>query len=120
MTNGHGGRRSGSGRKRGSPVKRTPKTTILAEKQAGEGILPLAVLLECMRSHYAAGQLDAAASVARDAAPYLHVKCPTTLNVNRTEVIRQVSYVVLDATRAPAHDAPAPCSGELPPVAGSV
>jgi hypothetical protein len=32
------------------------------------------VLLEAMRAHYAAGRLDEAAEIAKDAAPYLHRK----------------------------------------------
>ena len=67
-----GGKRSGAGRKKGSPTKRTLKTNEIAEKAAGEGVLPLQVILEAMRSHYAAGDLDRAAAFAKDAAPYQH------------------------------------------------
>ena len=65
MANGHGGsrpgtggRRPGAGRPRGSTTKRTRKTTELAEKLAGEGPLPLQVMLEAMRYYRDRGQLD--------------------------------------------------------------
>jgi len=69
---GSGGARPGAGRKPGSPTKRTSKTTEIAEKAAGEGVLPLQVMLEAMRAHYAAGDLDRAAVFAEKAAPYQH------------------------------------------------
>jgi len=69
---GSGGARPGAGRKPGTPTKRTCKTTEIAEKAAGEGVLPLQVMLEAMRAHYAAGNLDRAAAFAKDAAPYQH------------------------------------------------
>jgi len=68
----NGGRRPGAGRKPGTATQRTQKTTALAEKAAGEGVLPLQVMLEAMRAHYAAGDLDRAAAIAKDAAPYQH------------------------------------------------
>ena len=73
----NGGKRPGAGRKPGSPTKKTQKTTELAEKAAGEGPLPLEVLLVVMRAYYATGQLDKAAAIARDAAPYEHPKKST-------------------------------------------
>jgi hypothetical protein len=79
MANGHGGsrpgtggRRAGAGRKKGATTQRTQKTNALAEKAAGEGPLPLQVMLEAMRSYHAAGQPDKAAAIAKDAAPYVH------------------------------------------------
>jgi hypothetical protein len=38
----------------------------------GDGLTPLEVLLGVMRHHYRAGDLAAAAAVAKDAAPYCH------------------------------------------------
>jgi hypothetical protein len=69
---GTGGKRPGAGRKKGSATRRTRKTNALAQKAAGEGPLPLQVMLEAMRYHQARGELDAAAEIARHAAPYLH------------------------------------------------
>jgi len=68
----NGGRRPGAGRKPGTATQRTKKTTEIAQKAAGEGVLPLQVMLEAMRAHYAAGDLDRAAAFAKDAAPYQH------------------------------------------------
>jgi hypothetical protein len=67
-----GGRREGAGRKKGSPSTRTTKTNALAQQAAGEGALPLEVMLLAMRHHLAAKNLDRAAAIAKDAAPYLH------------------------------------------------
>ena len=67
-----GGRRDGAGRKKGSRTRRTEKTTEIAEKAAGEGPLPLEVMLKAMRAADARGDLAAAAAFAKDAAPYLH------------------------------------------------
>ncbi|HMF19652.1 MAG TPA: hypothetical protein VKE98_20770 [Gemmataceae bacterium] len=68
----NGGKRTGAGRKPNAATQRTSKTTAIAEKAAGEGVLPLQVMLEAMRAHYAAGDLDRAAAFAKDAAPYQH------------------------------------------------
>jgi hypothetical protein len=72
-----GGKRPGAGRKPGAATKRTHKTTELAEKLAGEGPLPLQVMLEAMRYYRELGQLDKAAAIARDAAPYEHPRKST-------------------------------------------
>jgi hypothetical protein len=69
-----GGRREGAGRKKGSGTKRTSKTNVLAQQAAGQGALPLEVMLLAMRHHLAENNLDRAAAVAKDAAPYLHPK----------------------------------------------
>jgi hypothetical protein len=73
----NGGKRPGAGRKPGSATKRTQKTTVLAEQLAGEGPLPLQVMLEAMRYYREQGQLDKAAAIARDAAPYEHPRKST-------------------------------------------
>jgi hypothetical protein len=69
--NGHGGKRNGSGRKKGSPTERTRE---VADRLAVEEITPLQVMIEVMLKHRAAGRDDKAAAVARDAAPYMHSK----------------------------------------------
>jgi hypothetical protein len=67
----HGGARPGAGRKIGAA---TAKTREIADRAAAEGITPLEVMLEAMRSHYDAGRLDDAAEKAKDAAPYVHAR----------------------------------------------
>jgi hypothetical protein len=64
---GHGGRRSGAGRK---PGVATAKTREIANKAASEGITPLEYLLSVMRDVGAddGRRLDAA----KAAAPYIH------------------------------------------------
>jgi hypothetical protein len=71
---GTGGRRPGAGRKKGSATRRTRKTNALAQKAAREGPQPLQVMLDAMRDHFARGELDAAAEIAKAAAPYCHPK----------------------------------------------
>lgn len=91
MANGHGGRRTGAGRKVGSL---TQKTREIAARAAKEGVTPLEVMLHAMRTHYDAKDWDKAASVAKDAAPYIHPRLaaiehggegggPLTINVVR-------------------------------------
>src|SRR5262252_3910816 len=66
----HGGRRNGSGRKKGAATK---KTRAVADADSAKGLIePLQVLLEVMRRHYDAGRFDEAAEIARHAAPYKH------------------------------------------------
>lgn len=68
-SNKRGGRRPGAGRKPGSATK---KTREVADRAAASGITPLEVMLEAMESFRNAGDLEKAASFAKDAAPYLH------------------------------------------------
>ena len=76
QSNGRGGKRSGAGRKVGSA---TAKTRQIADKASEDGVTPLEVMLKAMR--YSLGEFDkslavdhlvAAASFAKDAAPYIH------------------------------------------------
>jgi hypothetical protein len=64
-----GGKRNGAGRKKGSA---TEKTREIADRIAAEDVTPLQVMIEAMNSHRAAGRLDKAAAIAKDAAPYMH------------------------------------------------
>jgi hypothetical protein len=64
-----GGPRPGAGRK---PGGRNEKTREVAEKAAAEGITPIEVMLHAMRQHHEAERFDAAARIAKDAAPYIH------------------------------------------------
>ena len=64
-----GGKRSGAGRKTGSPTRRRQEIAI---KAASEGISPLEVMLGAMRTAWTKGEIDVAARIAKDAAPYVH------------------------------------------------
>ena len=66
---GRGGARPGAGRKQGSAGR---KTREIADKAAASGITPLEVMLIAMRDHLNHQRLDQAASIAKDAAPYMH------------------------------------------------
>ena len=85
MTGQHGGRRPGAGRKPGSAAR---KTREIADRAAEEGITPLEVMLKAMRIHADAERWDDAASVAKDAAPYMHARLSSVdmqANVNMTQ-----------------------------------
>lgn len=82
MANGHGGKRPGSGRKR-SPARE--KTREVADAVILQGTTPLEVMIEAMNHYQKAGNLDRAAAIAKDAAPYMHprlsyVKSDVTLS----------------------------------------
>lgn len=66
-----GGKRTGAGRKAGAATKRT---RAIADKATAEGLTPLEVMLKAMRAHVDNNKLDEAASIAKDAAPYMHAK----------------------------------------------
>jgi hypothetical protein len=66
-----GGHRKGAGRPKGAATKRTRK---IADRESQNGITPLEVMLRAMREHAGKKDWDAAASIAKDAAPYMHAK----------------------------------------------
>lgn len=74
MANTHGGKRQGAGRKLGVATR---NTRAFAEAAFHTGITPLQVMIEAMRKHYEAKDLDAAAAIAKDAAPYMHPRLST-------------------------------------------
>lgn len=76
-----GGARPGAGRPPGSRNKKTRERLELA---AQEGITPLEVMLEAMRFHYFHDELDEAAAIAKDAAPYMHPRL-ATVNVGNKD-----------------------------------
>ena len=89
-----GGKRSGAGRKAGSANR---KTREIADQAAAEGITPLEVMLTSMRKLYAAEELTAACSIAKDAAPYMHPRLnTTTLDAN----VSLLGSLTLDDKRA--------------------
>ena len=77
---GKGGRRKGAGR---PPGAATRKTREIAEKAAASGITPLEVMLEAMNALRNAGDIEKAAGVAKDAAPYMHARL-SSMEMNAT------------------------------------
>ncbi len=68
-----GGARVGAGRKKGTVGVANKLGREIARKIiSGKIISPLEVMIAAMDSHYSAGELDAAAMIAKDAAPYIH------------------------------------------------
>lgn len=63
----HGGKRPGSGRKKGGQVT---KTSEIALKAAAEGIQPIEVILTTMRKAWESGNVAQAAEMAEIALPY--------------------------------------------------
>jgi len=66
-----GGPRKGAGRPRGAATKRSRE---IADRESQKGLTPLEVILTAMREHAKNENWDAAASFAKDAAPYMHPK----------------------------------------------
>lgn len=67
-----GGKRIGAGRPKGA---RTVRTSKVADNAIASGkITPLEVMLKAMHVHYNKKEYDAAAALAKDAAPYMHAK----------------------------------------------
>lgn len=109
-----GGRRPGAGRKKGSATK---KTRAVANRVAREGITPLEVLVAAMRKHYDDGELDKAASIAADAAPYCHPRLAAVQHSGNPrqpiQVIERLELVdghASQTTEGPSR--PAPVSAE--------
>lgn len=65
-----GGARPGAGRKKGSVL--ATKSRAVAEAISLTGETPLEVMLQAMRHYQAAGEIDKASNIAKDAAPYIH------------------------------------------------
>ena len=76
----HGGKRTGAGRKPGAATKRTRD---IADKATAEGLTPLEVMLKAMWAHVDNNKLDEAASIAKDAAPYMHAKLASVQHTGR-------------------------------------
>jgi hypothetical protein len=74
-----GGARNGAGRKRGSRL--ASRTRKIAERAAEEGVTPLEVMLKAMKAYLAEGNLDKAAAIAKDAAPYIHPRLAAVQHV---------------------------------------
>ena len=102
-SNGRGGKRSGAGRPRGSATQRTRE---IADEAAENGITPLEVMLEAMRSFHGGGDMEKAASIAKDAAPYMHPRLAAVEHTGKgggpiqTQEVRDMSDAELDAELA--------------------
>lgn len=94
------GKKTG-GRQKGTPNKRTAAKQALVVQATQEGITPLEVMLGAMRDAWAAGDKEAAANFAKDAAPYLHPKLSSVEHKgdpdNPLEQNSRVELVVIDA-----------------------
>lgn len=75
-----GGKRIGAGRPRGAATRRT---RAIADKASAEGLTPLEVMLKAMREHANAKRWDDAASIAKDAAPYMHPRLASMQHTGR-------------------------------------
>lgn len=76
--NGHGGARRGAGRKPGRSNRKTNKTNEIALARAGEGPMPLEVMLFVMRKHFAEERYEEAVEVATCCAAYVHPRLAST------------------------------------------
>ena len=75
-----GGKRIGAGRPKGATTRRT---RAIADKATAEGLTPLEVMLTAMREHAKHMRWDEAASIAKDAAPYMHPRLASMQHTGR-------------------------------------
>lgn len=75
-----GGKRIGAGRPKGAATKRSRE---IADRAAKEGLTPLEVMLTAMRKHAKEERWDEAASIAKDAAPYMHPRLASMQHTGR-------------------------------------
>ena len=118
-----GGARKGAGRPKGAATRRSRE---IADRESQKGITPLEVMLKAMREHYKAKEWDAASSIAKDAAPYMHSKLasvqhsgpnggpiPTVNLTNATdEDLERLEALFGPLAGAPGDDADADPAGE--------
>lgn len=86
-----GGARPGAGRPKGRESAATTRKRQVAAKALADGVTPLEVMLEAMRTLYQGGDLIAAAGVAKDAAPYVHPKLSQIEQKSEVTVQKAVS-----------------------------
>lgn len=77
-----GGKRIGAGRPKGAATKRSRE---IADRAAKEGLTPLEVMLTAMRKHAKEDRWDEAASIAKDAAPYMHPRLASMQHTGRND-----------------------------------
>ncbi|MCI0598596.1 MAG: hypothetical protein L0Y60_03585 [Beijerinckiaceae bacterium] len=108
----HGGRREGSGRRKGSLNR---KTQAIAKDMIASGALtPLEVMMKAMKVHADARRWDQAAMIAKDAAPYIHPRLAAiqhagadggpieTKDVSLPELARRIALILGQAARQKA------------------
>ncbi len=94
-----GGKRPGAGRKPGS---KNARTAAVARKATAEGIQPIEVMLHAMRLHFAAGEYDAAATIAKDAAPYCHPRLASLSHEHSGKGGGPIPFTFVEVPRARA------------------
>ncbi|QWD86080.1 hypothetical protein AOC19_04270 [Polynucleobacter asymbioticus] len=87
---GHGGRRPGSGRRKGSPTEKTTK--VARDFVQSEAMTPLEVILRCMSDKVDQGEYEAAFPYAVAAAPYIHAK----LGNSQAQILQPMITKVID------------------------
>jgi hypothetical protein len=104
-----------SGRKLGSRNKRPLE---IARNVALTGRTTLEVMLDAMRRYWDAGNLDKAAAIAKDAAPYVHARMASvdvggkqgapieTKDVSMPELARRIAFILGQAAREKAEEKP--------------
>lgn len=89
-----GGKREGSGRPKGA---RTVRSTKAAQDAIASGrTTPLEVMLRAMDEHFQKQEWDAAAAIAKDAAPYMHPKLQSVMHTGDADkpVVTENHFVV--------------------------
>lgn len=108
-----GGKRDGAGRRKGCLGR---KTLEIAKDSLASGLTPLEVMLKAMLRHANAQRWDAAAIIAKDAAPYIHPRLATvqhsganggpieTRDVTLPELARRIAFILGQASEVPLLD----------------
>jgi hypothetical protein len=109
-----GGKRPGAGRKKGAAAAKSRKANETAQAAAGEGPLPLQVLLDIMRRHYAAEEWKEAAAIAALAAPYVHPRLTAARDETNVEVRTVHECVIAPHARLDTPDRVGPAAAAGP------
>jgi hypothetical protein len=83
-----GGARAGAGRKKGVANQ---KTRAIAEAAVLTGTTPLEVMLAAMEHFRAAGEIEKAAGIAKDAAPYVHPRLASIEHSGEMKIEKRIS-----------------------------
>lgn len=97
---GHGGKRRGSGRKKGAAAE---KTRAIADAVILKGDTPLEIMLEAMKAHRDAGRLKEAVAVAEKAAPYIHPRL-TSVEVTPPPKAQPTKLMLVNGEEPPDAD----------------
>jgi len=103
-----GGARKGAGRPKGAASK---KSQAIAAAALDEGISPLEVMLNAMRSYASQKDWEKAAFFAKDAAPYVHPRLAAiehtgkdgkpieVTDVSETELARRIAFALAQGVK---------------------